>query len=385
MKNNLLYLLKSKLVLRVSGKNISNFIKKINNYNINLLNIKYIDDYILITIYKNDYEEILKYKTIYNVEIIDYMGLIKIKNKLIKNYILIFFCVVSVIILYILSNVIFSIDIITNDNKEKLILINELKKYDIKKYSFKKNYNYREKVKNKILEKYRDSIEWIEIEEFGTKYVIKYEPRIKNKENINNGYNNVVAKKDAVITKIVAHTGEVVKFVNTYVKKGEVIINGKIYLNDELKEIKNASGTIYGEVWYKVNIKYPLNYYENKETGKTNNMLSIIFLSKRYNFNSKYKTSNLKDKTIIKNNILPISIVLSKEYETKVIDESNSYDEAILKATNKSIDKINSNLDSDEYIKDYKIMRKNIYDNYVELEIFFTVVENITDYKKIVD
>ena len=55
----------------------------------------------------------------------------------------------------------------------------------------------------------------------------------------------------------------------------------------------------------------------------------------------------------------------------------DSYDE--------SIDKINSNLDSDEYIKDYKIMRKNIYDNYVELEIFFTVVENITDYKKIVD
>ncbi len=385
MKNNLLYILKSKIIIKVSGKNTFNFIKKLKNNNIDLLNIKYKKDYILITIYKDDYDNLLKLKTIYDIDIVEYKGLIKIKKSIINNYILLLFCIISITLIYILSNIIFSIDVITNDSKMKLLLISELKKYNIKKYSFKKNYKYKEFVKSKIINKYRDTIEWIEIENIGTKYIIKYEPRIKSNIENNNEARNIIAKKDAVITKIMVRDGEIIKSVNTYVKKGEVIVQGKIFLNESLKEIISATGTIYGEVWYKVSIKYPLKYYENIETGKKNNILSIVFLNKRYNINSKYKTSNIKDNIIMKNNIFPIYISLSKEYEVNIIDESNNSKEAIDKAISKSIDKINSNLSSDEYIENYKVLSKNIYKDYVELDIFFTVIENITEYEKIVE
>ena len=385
MKNKLLYILKSKIVLKITGKNIPNFIKKINNNNIDLLNIIYNKEYILITIYKNDLENVLKIKTIYDIDIVDYKGITKIKQIIINNRIILMFCIISIFIIYFFSHLLFSIDVITNDSKMEEVILKELKELGIKRFSIKKGYKYRKNILDKIKEKYKDNIEWIEIEERGTKYIVRYEPRVKNKIENDNKYTRIIAKKDAIITKIDVRSGEIIKEVNTYVRKGEVVVNGEIFLNEELKEIKIVDGNIYGEVWYKVNIKYPLKYYENIETGRKNNVISISFLSNRININSKYKTSNYYDNIILKNNLIPIYISISKEKETNIIDEVNSSDTAIKKAIDKAILKISDKLSSDEYIKDYKILSKNISDTYVELDIFFTVIENITEYEEIVE
>ena len=78
MKNNILYILKSKLNINIKGNNIERFIKRLKNNNIDILNIKYISkEEINIKIYKYDYEKLIKLKTIYDIEIIDYYGFIK--------------------------------------------------------------------------------------------------------------------------------------------------------------------------------------------------------------------------------------------------------------------------------------------------------------------
>lgn len=385
MKNNVLYLFKSKLILKISGKNLVNFIKRLNINSVNLLSIKYIEDYIIVVIYKNDYDLVLKLKTTYNIEIIGYKGLINYKKVLLKNHLLILFFVMSILLLYLISNIIFSIDIITNNTNIKNALLDELNKHGIKKYAFKKNYNEIQKIKSHILNKYKDTIDWIEIENIGTKYIIRYEPRITNNNIIESKPRNIVAKKDAIITKINVLDGEIIKEVNTYVKKGEVIVSGTIYLNENIMSIKSSRGTIYGEVWYNVYIKYPLKYYENIETGKKHNMISINFLSKRIYLFSKYKTKNIKDNIIIKDNILPIYISYSNERETKLIDENNTKEEAIVKAQDVVIERFNKTLKEGEYIKNYRIINKSMYPEYIELEMFLTIVEDITDYEEIVE
>lgn len=385
MKNYLLYLIRSKIILKVQGKNINNFIKRLRNNNIDLLNIKYIDEYIFITIYKSDYSKVLDIKTIYDIDVISYKGLIKVKKDIINNKIIIIFIILSIFFIYLLSNTTFSIDVITNDFKMEKELINDLSSFGIKKYKLKKSYKELQSIKESIKNKYKDRIEWIEIESVGTKYIVRYEPRIIDKKEEKYAYRNIISKKDAVITNILVSSGEVVKSINTYVKKGEVIVSGKINLNETTKDIISSNGTIYGEVWYKVNIKYPYKYYEIKETGKKHNMLSIIFLSNRYNIFNKYKTSNIEDNIILKENILPISITFSKEKETIIIDENNNYNEVIDKAMSKSKEQISKNLKDNEYIKDYKILNKNSTKEYVELTIFFTIIENITDYEEIVE
>ena len=132
MKNNVLYLIESKLNLNIKGHNIERFIKRLKNNNIEILNIVYISkDEINIKIYKKDYDKVIKLKTIYEVEIIDYYGLVKTKNNLLSNKYIIIFILISLISLYLVTSLIFEVDVITNDSKMENILIAELEEYGI--------------------------------------------------------------------------------------------------------------------------------------------------------------------------------------------------------------------------------------------------------------
>lgn len=386
MKNKVIYLLESKLKLNISGNNIERFIKRLKNNNIEILNIKYIsNNEINIIIYKKDYNKVLKIKTIYEIKMIEYYGIERLKKDLLNNKYIITFILLSLIGLYLVTSLIFEVDIITNDSKMENILINELKKHGIKKYNFKKNYLELQQIKSKLLSQYKEDLEWIEIESIGTKYIVKYEPRIKN--NINNELplRHIVAKKDSIIRDMNISSGQIIKNVDSYVKKGDIIVSGYISLNGNIKDTVSSKGIVYGETWYKVTITYPYIYKEIKETGNSKNILVIKFLNKNlelFNFN-KYKTKKTNNKIILKNNILPIQFMIQNQKETIVIDENNTEGELIEKAIDISKNKIQEKLNEGEYIKDYKILNKTNYSDSITLNMFFNVVENITEYQEI--
>ena len=386
MKNYIEHLIKSKIILNIKGKNIERFIKRLKNNNIDILKInKILDDEIEILIYYKDYNNILKIKTIYEITKKNYQGIINFKYKILNNKFIILAIFFTSIFLYLLSNIIFEIEILTNDSNMSKVLLSELNKYGIEKYKFKKNYNELEIIKNKIINNYRDKIEWLEIENIGTKYIIKYEPRISNDVQEKNVYRNIISSKDAIITKMEVKEGQIIKEVNSYVKKGDVIVSGYIFFNNNIKNTVSSTGTIYGETWYKVSINYPFKYYENKETGNKKNVLVINFLNKKYEmFNlNKYKTKNIKEKIILKNNLLPIYISLDEQKETNIINENNSKKMAINKAIEKAKKSIEDKLDFGEYIKDYKVTDEYTTSTGVTLDIFFSVIENITEYQTI--
>lgn len=386
MKNYLKFLISSKVLVKVSGNNVNRFIKRLKNNNIDLIGVSCIEDSLAyIKIYVKDLEKLIDLKTIYELEIIKYYGWSKLKNNIFNNKFMILFILIFTIFLYVISNVIFEVDIYTNDYKMKEKLILELEENGIKKYKFKKSYSELQIIKSKILNKYKNELEWIEIESNGTKYLIKYEPRIINKDEDNPKFRNIVAKKDAVITSVDISIGQIVKGVNSYVKKGDVIVSGYIRLNDSIKDVVAAKGIVLGETWYKVNITYPLTYYENYETGNSKNVFVIKFLNNEYelfNFN-KYKTKNKKNYVLLKNNLLPISFVKQNQRQTKIINEKNTEKSAINRALECSKSKIEEKLKEKEYIKDYKILNLTRNDNSITLDVFFTIVEDITEYEEI--
>ena len=73
---------------------------------------------------------------------------------------------------------------------------------------------------------------------------------------------------------------EAIGLLKTYLKKGDIIVSGYIYLNDSIKETVSADGTVMGECWYTVTITYPFKYYEEKKTGNNNNSIVIRLLKK---------------------------------------------------------------------------------------------------------
>lgn len=386
MKNNLLYSIKSKLNINIKGPNVQRFIKRLKNNNIEILNIVYIsNDEINIKIYKYDYDSVIKLKTIYNVEILNYYGIIKTKNDLFNNKYIIIFILIALIFLYITTNIIFEIDVITNDKKQEKVLLEELSELGIKKYNLKKDYIKIQEIKSKILDNHKDDIEWLEIENIGTKYIIRYEPRVKNSEKENISLRNIVAKKDCVIESMNISSGQIIKDINSYVKKGDVIVSGYITLNESVKGNVSSNGIIYGETWYKVTITYPYKYKEEYETGNSKNVFVIKFLKKEielFNFN-KYKTKNISEKIILENNILPIKLVKQNQKETVLIDENNTEEEVIEKAVELAKKRIENNLEDKEYVKDYKVLNKTKHSDSITLNIFFSVVEDVTDYVEI--
>ncbi len=388
MKNSFLFNLRSSIVLNIKGKNVNRFINKLVKQNIDILNIKYINyKEIEIRVFKSDLEKIEKIKSIYELSEVNSYGLIKIKKILIKNKILLFFMFIGFLLILLLTNVIFDVEVVHNKKEIQELLISELKKYGITEKKFVKSFNEIEKIKKEILEKYKDKLEWIEIERVGTKYIVRVEERKIPNSDVETQNRNIVAKKSAIIKTIIAENGVVVKNVNDYVKAGDVIVSGNIYLNEALKSVVRANGKVYGEVWYKSEVEMPFVYYEENYTSNTNKVLTLSFLNKRFelfNFN-KFENKEIDEKNIVKHSFLPIKLSLETQREVKKTDKIYTIDEAIEMAKNKSISSMESKLNDKEYIISSKNLKVEIKESKIVLEMFFSVYEDITDYRIIED
>lgn len=379
MKNKIIYDFKNKLKIKVKGKNIERFIKRLVTNNIELLKIDYIKyDEVDIIIYKSDYNKILDLKTIYEVTIVDIYGIIKLQKKLKLNMFLLLFSLFGILIIVFLSNIIFKVEVVHNSSDVRKFILNELETYNIKEKTFKKSFNELQNIKKSILEKYKDKIEWLEIDTFGTKYIVRLQERLTIPKETEKDKVHVISSKDAIIKNVIAKKGEILKTKNQYVKKGEVVITGEVKLNDEVKETTGAEGSVYGEVWYDVNITYPLFYHEEKETGTKQEKFVFKFLNKEFQFGKKYK--KIEESKLLNHLFLPIGIYKQKQVETINISEVLTYDEAINKALELSKKKIEINLKDDEYIISANILNTNIEDDKVEVKIFYAIYENITDY-----
>ena len=386
MKNKYLDNFDNIVKIKVEGKNINNYIKRLIKRKINIIKlipISYKEAHIILK-YK-DYRELTKYKSIYKISIINTYGKLKIRKIVKKNQILIVSLLIGISIIITLSNIIFSIDIIHEDKEIRRLLKEELEKNGIKKYKFKKSFSKLEKIEDKILEENKDKLEWIEIKESGTKYIVRIEERKINDNKKEYEYQNIISKKKATITEIKALRGEKVKNVNDYVNKGDIIIAGYITLPNNSKIPIMASGEVYGEVWYKVSMQYPYIYREENLTGKNKTIYVLKLINKRISFFNfkKYKSFKSKDKILLSNQLSTIKLIKEKQYELKVLDEVYPEDIAINKAKDYIERKLKKDNPNIKEIKKIIIINKEEKETILDIKMFISVIENIGEISKI--
>ena len=373
--------------IKIEGKDVKRFIKKLYSNNIYFNDIEMYDKYAYVEVDKSNYEKLKQIKTIYKIEIVKLYGIIRIID-FIKRYSL-FLIILGVGLLYLifLSNIIFKVEVIHSKKEIRDLLYKELKYYNLDKYHFVKSYKEKEKIEEYILNKHKDKLEWLEIERIGTKYEVRVEERIIKKENDKLDIQNIVAKKDGIITKIEASKGEIVKKVGDYVKKGDIIISGTIKKDDVIKGKVAASGNVYAEVWYKTIVDMPYYYKNSTKTGRKRKVLKIKFLDKDiYIFGfKKYKFYDEKRILYLKSRILPIGFSYSLEKELNVEEYLYSPEEAVNTAIEYASKKLQKNLGENESIISKTVLNSNENENYITVEIFYKVNENITDTSDIVD
>ena len=374
--------MKTTYVLKLDDKKNLNRLLK---YNVKFIKIKYQDNSCFLYVNESDYQKLIKYFKLYNLTLEKIEGFRKYKNLLSQYYIFIISMIIGILFLYLLTFITFDIKIMTNKSELVKIIQNELDAANLKKYQFIKSFNEKENIKKTILNNYKDKFEWLEIDRIGTKYYIHILERVIHNEKETNNYQSVVAKKNAVIKEIKATSGEVVRKVNDYVNKGDIIISGHIMKKDEIKNIVEAKGKIYGETWYNVKVELPRTYRDKIYTGNSYNRLSLnVFNKKIFLFKGKkYQNEEYEDNIIIGNNTIPFSLNKTKIKEIKEDTYFYTYQDVENIGISLANKKLLDSLSSDSkiiYQKKLKLYEEN---STIIIEVFFKVYEDITDYQKI--
>ena len=352
---------------------VNRFINKCISNKIYLSNISYIDNNkISCIINLDDYKKIKRLNYYSKIKIVSYVGINKVKEMIKNNIFYIIIFILAFILIDIITSYIVDIEVIHSSSSIRKLIYKELDNNNVKKYSFAFDFNELDKIQKNILNNNKDRLEWISITKDGMKYIIRCEERKIKKINKESGYRNIVAKKDAYITKIISTKGVNLVRSGEYVKKGDVLISGEIKLYEEVKGDTLATGYVYGNVWYNVEVSIPKEENKKEYTGKSRFNINIndkIFFKNKYKY---FSQENIREIKILG---LKIKFYKEKEYGYKKHILS---DEEIENLVNDKIKEKFSNIGT---ISSQNVLKKEINNSTIDYRVFVICNELINEYQ----
>ncbi len=184
--------------------------------------------------------------------------------------------------IYILSLFIWEVRIVGEDTLVAETLLEHIEEKYVPLGTLKSKLNC-DKLEETLRKEYTD-ISWISCELKGTGLTVYLEegmaPSNLEKKSLTG---DIVAAKDAVITKMITREGTPVKKVTDTVKKGEILISGTIYIYDDNNEVMETSyiaadGDVYGTTTTMYEDYVDLKYYDKKYDGKKKRYITLFFL-----------------------------------------------------------------------------------------------------------
>lgn len=292
------------------------------------------------------------------------------------------------IFIFILSKFVWNIEIRGNEKISAEAIMEIAEANDLKIGGLKRKI----KTKNIInaLRTEREDLAWVGIDIKGTNAVINIvestpKPEIINEEE----YCNIVAIKDAIITKVNAQNGTPVVKEKNIVKKGDVLIKGQFEGKYTGTRYVHATGSVYGRTWYKQKEKVYFNQQKKEITGRSENKYSVNINNFKINFNkgvSKFKNydtiETIKKLKLFSDFYLPINIVKTTNQEINLQNISYSEEEAKQVGIERAKQQLNKMVENIETIVNIQTNTKKTQE-YVEVEVTYEVIEDIGTKEKI--
>lgn len=359
-----------RIYLEVSNE-LNRFIKKCIDNNINLYNISYVKDKMVVLIDVKDYLKIKRLNYYSKIRVVKYDGLLNIKKIIKDNMFYISVIFLSFIWMNLLTNYIVDIEIIHSNSGIRRLLKEELDKNNVKRFSLAYSFEELDNITKKILADNKNNLEWVSIKKDGMKYIVRAEERIIKSEEVSDKPRDIVASKDAYITKVISSKGNVLVRQGEYVKKGTVLISGKITLYEDVKGVTSASGSVYGNVWYECTVETPKEISSERLTGR-----------KRYNLNVgnkillRNKYQNFRQKNIREIKIFGLKIKFYREEEVEII-KTKTDDEYALNRLKEEFDK---KLNGKGVIIYQKVLKKDENNSTIKYRVFIITNELINAY-----
>lgn len=361
----------NKRIYLEASNEINRFIKKCIDNNINLYNISYVKDKMVVLIDVKDYLKIKRLNYYSKIRVVKYDGLLNIKKIIKDNMFYISVIFLSFIWMNLLTNYIVDIEIIHSNSGIRRLLKEELDKNNVKRFSLAYSFEELDNITKKILADNKNNLEWVSIKKDGMKYIVRAEERIIKREVVSDKPRDIVASKDAYITKVIGSKGNVLVRQGEYVKKGTVLISGKITLYEDVKGVTSASGSVYGNVWYECTVETPKEISSERLTGR-----------KRYNLNVgnkillRNKYQNFRQKNIREIKIFGLKIKFYREEEVEII-KTKTDDEYALNRLKEEFDK---KLNGKGVIIYQKVLKKEENNSTIKYRVFIITNELINAY-----
>lgn len=374
----------NKNIVWISSKcdNYYRLIRKIENLSIKIYEVKYIEKVLYLKVTKNDYEKISKYIISYKFKIVRNTGINKLIENIKQEKIFVISLVVGFLVFLCLKNLIVKVNIVHENGNIRELIKDELDENGIKVLSFKKSYKKLDEIRQKILDKHPDKLDWMEFEVRGMVINVKIEERIITDIKKNDRVCDIVAKKNGVINEIKIEQGEGLVNINDYVKEGDILIRGSVKYNEEDKRYTCASGEIYATTWYTGSISIPFKYYEyEKQNDKRYNLVWEYNDNKHEIFKNRLENYESNYKTLLK--IFDFNLYIDKQVSVKKIEKEYSEEEALEIGINKVIETIEKKLTKKDTIIDKKVLKKVKNNSTMDIDVFVVVKELISTQKEI--
>lgn len=370
MKNDLIW-------VKAKCNDYYKVIKNLQLMHVFVYEVKYENKVIYLKIESKDFEKLKKYLVSYKFKIISLTGFRALWQKIKQEKIFVIALIFGLALLFLIKNLIVEVNVIHENKEIRELIEDELDNYGIKVLHFKKSYHRLDEIRQEILDKYPDKLDWMEFVVEGMSVNVRVEERIITDTSKENKTCNLVATKAGIIDDIVVYSGEANVQINDYVRAGDILVKGIITYNEENKRATCASGEVYATVWYTASVSIPFSYTNYEETGK-----------KRYNFvwekdgnkkeilRSRFANHNSYYKNLL--HVFDFNLYLETEQEVKKIEGEYNEKEALEAGILKATESIETKLGEKDQIIDKKVLQSNVNDSTMDIEVFFVARQLIS-------
>lgn len=224
---------------------------------------------------------------------------------------------------------------------------------------------------------------WVGIEIQGTKVMLQVVEKDAPVKPQPTGPRHLVAKKRAVIHKILPEVGRSQVTINQFVEKGQVLISG-IIGNDARQQAVSARGKVQGEVWYVSNATVPIKQTMYRLTGEK--LLHQYLLVGPYAiYVWPFEKQSFAQAEAVEERFVPSYAGYSSPIgwkkvlysQTETVQSELSVEEATELAKKFAREDVLQKAGKDAFIQDEKVLHVTSENGKVYVSIHFSVIEDI--------
>ncbi|RXE59908.1 sporulation protein YqfD [Acetivibrio mesophilus] len=281
-------------------------------------------------------------KTGCRVKILNKRGLPFLLNRYRRRKTFLLGAAVFIVLFYIMTSFVWSIEVIGNEKIETDIILKSLTQQGVKPGVFKYKINPEEIANTIILD--IDGLSYVNVLLKGTKIKVEVAEGVKRPPIIPlNEPCDIVAKKDGVIKSIVVKAGQAQVKEGETVRKGQLLVSGSIPIKgaeDSPRKV-HAMGEVLARTWYEGEHPVELKVVEKVRTGRKKDNLTLVLFSKEIELFHKEASFSDFEKVEIKKSlsigeelVLPFGLTIERYYENDSVEADVSFEDAKENAAN---------------------------------------------------